>query len=87
MAQLDPISHGYLSSQQLAGGRTVSVTLNNTSPGIGTVPSPVVVNGGSEATVAPFTPIVLGWTSLQVVTPPGGYTAATNNASLTVLVN
>jgi hypothetical protein len=86
MAQLDPISHGYLCSQQLAGGRTASVTLNNTSPGIGTVPSPALFNGGSEATVVLFTPIALGLTSLQVVTPPG-YTAATNNASLTVLVN
>jgi hypothetical protein len=86
MAQLDPGSNGYLSSQQLAGGRTVSVTLHNTTPGIGTVTSPVVVNGGSETTVVSFTPLAGGMTSLQVVTPPG-YTAATNNASITVLVN
>jgi len=85
MAQLDP-ANGYLSSQQLAGGRTVSVTLNNTNPGTGTVVLPVVVNGGSEATVAPFTPLATGTTSLQVMTPPG-YTPASNNASLTVLVN
>jgi len=86
MAQLDPGSNGYLSSQQLAGGRTVEVTLNNTNAGTGTVPSPVSVNGGSETTVVLFTPIATGMTSLQVEAP-SGYTAATNNASITVLVN
>lgn len=95
MAQLDPTTRQFVGVQALAGGQSVSVTLNSSQPGIGTVASPVIINGGpstSNGLLTQFSPLAQGNTVVSVTplgtscSPAVCYMAATDNASLTALV-
>jgi hypothetical protein len=79
-----------LEPQALAGGLTLSVDLENSNPGVGSVTSPVIITGGNGTPESPgmgqFTPLSLGSTVLSVETP-AGYTQPTLNTTLTVVVS
>jgi hypothetical protein len=86
MAQLDPTNNNNFSiNQQLAGGLSVTVSLGNTAPNIGTVPSSVTINGGSDSVDAQFNPLNTGQTLISVVTP-SGYTTSGNKFQITAQV-
>jgi len=85
MAQLDPSTNTYVQTQQLAGGQTVNISFNNSSPGIGTVTSPVTLTGGKDTVNTPFTPLSQGTTVLSVNTP-AGFTQSATSTSLTAQV-
>ena len=82
LAQLDPSNNSYSNTQQLAGGQTVNISLGNSSPGVGTVTSPVTITGGNDTAVSPFTPLSQGTTLINVITP-AGFTLSTSFTSLT----
>jgi PKD domain len=84
MAQLNP-DNSFGTVQQVAGGKSVTVSLNNTSATVGSIASPVTIAGGSDSATANFTPISSGSTTISVVRPTG-YAAASNNTSVAVTV-
>ena len=88
MAQLDS-SANFVQTQPLAGGASLTVSLSNTSPTVGTVPSSAVITGGSTSTDVNFTPVNGGGqsTMISVGTPAGGYTKPGQYASLKATVN
>jgi hypothetical protein len=89
MAQLDPGTYNPAGIQALAGGQSVSISLTSSVTAVGTIASPVIINGGAATAngiVTPFTPVSEGNTIVGVVTPAGGYTAAANNNALTGVV-
>ena len=89
MAQLDPGTNAVAGIQALAGGQSVSVSVTSSSPTIGTIASPVIINGGpgtASGVTTPFTPVSQGSTTVAVVPLSGGYSAATNNVALTGVV-
>ncbi|MDQ6705375.1 MAG: hypothetical protein M3Z85_05355, partial [Acidobacteriota bacterium] len=61
--------------QQLAGGLSLTVMLNSSVPGVGTITPQVTIAGGTDHADAQFTPVAKGSTVLSVLTP-AGYTAA-----------
>jgi hypothetical protein len=77
-------------TQALAGGLSLQVSLDNTNPAAGNVPSSAVINGGFGSVGNPaqvnFTPVAAGSTVISVETP-AGYTQPTVNTTLTALVN
>ena len=79
MAQLDPGTNGYVSSQALRGGLSLNVTINTDNAGVTTVDSPVTINGGAEPGTATTTVhgIGTGQTLIRVV-QPSGFVAGTN---------
>jgi hypothetical protein len=85
MAQLDPSTNAYVTTQQLAGGKTLSITLNNQSSAIGTVVSPVSITGGNDTVVSPFTPFSLGQTIITV-NQPAGFSTPSNLTGITAVV-
>ena len=85
-ALLDPATNGYVASQPLAGGMTLSVSLTNSNPAVGTVTTPVTISANSDNGVAQFNPLAVGQTTIAVV-QPAGYTTPSNNTVLTVRVN
>jgi hypothetical protein len=85
MGQLDPDTLNLVNVQALAGGLSVSVSLTSSVPGVGTIASPVIINGGAlsvNGVVSQFTPASQGITTVAPVTPSGGYTTANNDNSL-----
>jgi hypothetical protein len=89
MAQLDPGTGNPAAIQALAGGQSVSISLTSSVTAVGTIASPVIMNGGAataNGVVTLFTPVSEGNTVVSVVTPPGGYTAAANDNALTGVV-
>jgi hypothetical protein len=77
--------NAFIATQPLAGGQTVSVSITNSNPGIGTVSSPVTITGGSDGNTGTFTPLAVGETVLGAVTP-AGYTTPSNNRTVTARV-
>jgi hypothetical protein len=78
-------------TQPLRGGASpVTVTLNNSSPSVGTIASSVTIPVGSGDTsnpvMTPFTPKSMGSTTVSVITP-AGYTTSTNATSLLAMVS
>ena len=89
MAQLDPSTHNFVNVQSLAGGQTLSFSLNSTSPAVGTIVTPVTLTGGSTSSsgiISQFDPVSQGSAIVSVATPAGGYTTSNNFASLTAQV-
>ena len=61
-----------LSTQAIGGGKSVSVNITSSSPGIGTViPSSVSIAAGSSTGITQFQPASAGSTNLSVNTPTG----------------
>jgi hypothetical protein len=68
MAQLNP-DNSFSQVQQVAGGQSVTVTVNNSNGSTGSIASSVVIPGGSDSVVTNFTPLHTGSTTVSVVTP------------------
>jgi hypothetical protein len=76
----------FLGPQALRGGlASVQVSLASTSTGVGTIPSPVTIVAGSDHVVTTFKPVSPGSTTLFLTTP-AGFTASSNDTSVTVTV-
>jgi hypothetical protein len=86
VAMLDPATHATVQTQSLAGGMTLSATLTNSNPAVGTVPASASIAAGSDSVIVQFTPLSVGQTILSVPAP-AGYTVPGDNSSLTVRVN
>ena len=87
MALLDPNNgNSFLQTQQLAGGSSLSVSLNNSLSTVGTVGSPVTIAGGSDTGTTVFHPLASGQTTISVV-QPSGYTLPGENTLVTATVN
>ncbi len=65
-ARLDPYSNKFVEPQMLAGGLSVTTTLNSTNSSIGSVTTPITINGGSDRTVSLFTPQGVGTTNVTI---------------------
>jgi hypothetical protein len=70
MAQLDS-GGNFVTTQPLAGGINVSVSLASSNPAVGTVPPQVTVSGGSDNAAASLTPHSPGQVTISLTTPPG----------------
>jgi hypothetical protein len=80
-AQLNPADNSFVAIEQVAGGSSVSATLNSSTAGVASVASPVTIPGGSASATATVTPLSAGSTDISVV----GSTATTkNNVPVTV---
>jgi hypothetical protein len=84
--QLDPATDSIVGVQPLAGGQSISVSLTNSTPGVGTVVSPVTLTGGNDTVTSSFNPLSLGSTTVSVNQPPG-FTTPAKSALLMVQVN
>jgi hypothetical protein len=73
--------------QQLAGGLSVTVNLTSGNTSIGTVPTSVTIQGGSNSATANFTPLAAGQTSITVSTPAGYTTPGTDNSLPVIVTN
>ena len=87
LVQLDPktLKGADISVQPLRPGVSVTVEVRSSDPAIATILSPVTVNAGDMAVVAPVTPLKEGSTVISVLTP-SGFTTARNSTSFTLLV-
>src|ERR1017187_2457878 len=67
--------HGFstrMDIQQLRGGiPRLQVAMKSSSPGVGTITSPVTILSGADHVVAQFTPVSQGETNVSVLTPAG----------------
>jgi len=79
-------SNNPIQTQQLAGGKSVSVVLNNSDSSVGTVTSPVTITGGNDSVNTPFHPVHTGSTVITV-TQPTGFTTPGLFILLTATVN
>ena len=71
--------------QALAGGQSLTVTLNNSNPAAGTVPTTATVAAGASSGVVMFTPVASGQTTVSVVQPTG-WTTPTSMTQLGITV-
>jgi len=72
--------------QDLAGGTSLSVSLTNSNPGVGTVPSTVTINGGSNTVNPLFTPLSPGNTTISVI-KPAAFSQPSDNTTMQARVN
>jgi len=74
-----------IGTQPLRGGFSLSVTLTNSNPGAGTIPSPVTISGGTDTVTPNFTPVAPGNTAINVQQPAnfGLSTQTTVNVTVT----
>jgi hypothetical protein len=87
-AQLDPLTVTVQSFQALRSGMTVSLTLSNSVPSVGTIASPVLFAGDSASAMTSFQPLAIGSTSLVISTPATFTTPNPASAtSITATVN
>lgn len=86
--QLDPVSHraADITIQALRAGLSLTVDLKNSNPNVGTIDSRVTIEGGTDHAVTQFVPKSEGPVALSVVTP-AGFTEASNDAWLQVIVS
>jgi hypothetical protein len=79
MAQLDPSTNTYVSTQQLRGGLTLNIVVGAQNQGVATVSTPVTITGGANTEAATTTVTAKGMGSTDIfVTQPAGFVAATN---------
>lgn len=86
-AQLDPVTHraADITVQPVRAGYSLTVPLANTNPSIGKVATHVVIPGGEDHVLLPFSAKRVGSTEISVTTPPD-FTAAGNSTSVFALV-
>jgi hypothetical protein len=86
-AILNPADNTFGVKQPLAGGLSVSVSLTNSKPSVGTVSAtPVTLLGGTENTLTPFTPLVANDQTTITAVPPLNFTQPSNYGSVLVQV-
>lgn len=86
-ASLDPTTHrgADLTIQNLRPGVSISLEVHSSDPSVGTIASPVIINGTNGEASVEFTPLREGRTVITMSTPPG-FTAPTNSTSYTIIV-
>ncbi len=84
---LDPVSHrgADITIQTLRPGISLTVQLKSENPAIGTVLSPVTIQGGQDQAESRFDAVSAGETMISVVTPEG-YTQSSNDSTLKAIV-
>jgi hypothetical protein len=71
--------------EAVAGTTSLSVTLGNSNPTVGTFPAKVTIGPGASSTTAQFQGAATGTTTLSITEPPG-YDASTQYAQLSATV-
>ncbi|MDQ6759523.1 MAG: putative Ig domain-containing protein, partial [Acidobacteriota bacterium] len=84
LAQLDPNTNAFVSLAPLAGGMSLSVSLDTDNHAVGTIASPITIAAGALSTTAQFTPLQKGMTTITVATPAGFATSSFNSVAATV---
>src|SRR5262249_44274494 len=69
--QLNPATLTFGSVQVLRAGLSLSITLNSSVPGVGTIASPISIAADAFSATALFHPVATGSTVLSFVTPTG----------------
>ena len=87
-AYLDPVSKrsADITVQQLRGGLTLPIELENSLPVVGTVDSKVTLHGGTSHQTMMFKPASEGKTIIKIGTPDG-FTRPSNFTELLAIVN
>ncbi len=70
MAQLDN-SGSFVKTEQLAGGLSLSVSLNNSNSAVATISPTATITAGSDHADLAFTPKAVGQATISVVSPAG----------------
>lgn len=85
--QLDPetLRSADITVQPLGPGQTLEVELYSTTPEVGKIASPVVIQPGHESALSNFTALAPGATQIGVRTPEG-FTKSENSSSVDVMV-
>ncbi len=82
---LDATGSNFQSTQPVSGGfGPLTVTLENNTPGVGTVPTQATITPGNDTVDVPFTPLKVGSATVSVLTPAG---FTTSHQYTSVLVN
>ncbi len=86
--QLDPATLNVDTDYRplLRPGSSLSVAINNSNPGVATVPSPAILNPSGDRISLAITPLAAGTTVLTPVQPIG-FTTPSSDTSLTVNIN
>lgn len=86
--QLDPATLNVDTDYRplLRPGSSLSITINNSNPGVATVPSPAILNPWEDRISLAITPLATGTTVLTPVQPIG-FTTPSSDTSLTVNIN
>jgi len=84
-AVLDPSTSNFVQTQPLQGGASVTVSVTSSSPGVGTVTSPVTITSGNDTANSQFTPVSAGQTTVSVARPLN-FSPPTNDTTLLVKV-
>jgi len=84
-ARLDS-SMNFVAVQQVRTGFSVSVSMNSSNPGVGTITPTLTFDGPADTLQASFTAVSPGSTTLTVV-PPSGFSTPAQNASVSAQVN
>ena len=85
---LNPTTLNRAQDQEVRGGHSVSVSLNNSNPAVGILTvNPVIFTGGAGAAVnTAFDPLAAGSTVISLVQPAGFDIPANVNSSITATV-
>lgn len=80
------LSNGVASgAQAVRGGQSFTINLNSSDPAVGTVTTPVTLNGGESSATSVFSAIAPGTTNIQVLQPSGFQPpVGTSDADITV---
>jgi hypothetical protein len=86
-AMLDPATLAFDQALPLAAGQTVSVAVTNSNPSVGSMATPIVINGGESSASGLFTPVPMqiGNTDLSI-TQQAGFSLPSNLTSLRIQV-
>ena len=85
MYQLEAGTNDPVTPQPLAGGRSVTVTLQPNGSATGNIPTSVSISGNNDTGIVQFTPRTAGTGSVGVI-QPSGYSIPSRNISLLVNV-
>jgi hypothetical protein len=85
--QLDAVTHksADITVQPLRGGLSLTVSLENSNPDVGTVGSAIVFQGGADSATTEFTPHLAGSTKISVTTPRD-FTPSANSTTVIAIV-
>ncbi len=83
--KLDPSGLPVAPAETLAGGASLTVTLNNTNNAAGTVPASLTIAPNTSSATGNFTPGSAGATTVSV-TQPAGYSTPASNTAVAITV-
>ena len=78
-------SGGYVAQQAVAGPNSVTINLTSSNTAVGTITSPVVIAGGTSNSIATFTPVGPGTSSITMSTP-GGFSTPSVDTQLNATI-